>query len=105
MGVKPKLTIRHTRSLVIEDALEDCRNSTAPRPIFFYCSRNNAEPLRSNLTAILGSIVRQLANPTPSSPLLFPVVKVFEAEEEQGSVSSSIDFEESQALVLQLIKI
>ena len=85
--------------------MEDYKNSIAPRPIFFYCSRNNAEPLRSDPTAILGSIARQLANLSPSSPLLPPVVEAFEAEKEQGSVSSSIDFEDSQALVLELINI
>jgi len=105
VGVRDKLIIRRTRSLVIEDALEDYRNGIAPRPIFFYCSRNHAEPLRSDPTAILGSIARQLANLSPSSPLLPPVVKAFEAEEEQGGVSGSIDFEDSQALVLQLINI
>ena len=54
MGVEAKLTIKCAGSLVIEDALEYYRKIIAPRPIFFYCSQNDAEPLRSDPAAILG---------------------------------------------------
>lgn len=38
-------------------------------------------------------------------PLLSPVSKAFEEEQEQGGTSGSIDFDDSQTLVLQLINI
>lgn len=88
---------------MVQDALEASQRGDAPRPAFFYCSRDNAEPLRSDPGAIIGSIARQLANLSPSSPLLPPAVRLYKEEEDQGGASGSLDLENAQELIMQLI--
>lgn len=74
-----------------------------PRPAYFYCSRNPAEPLRSESGAIIGSIARQLAGLSPTSPLLPPVVEKYAEEEDRGGTSSSLDVADSCDLISQLL--
>ena len=90
-------------SLVIEDGLESCKQGTSLPPAFFYCSRNTAEPARSDAGSILASIARQLANLTPSTALLPPVVEKFNEEEEQGSASGALDIDDAKDLIVALV--
>ncbi|KAF2802118.1 uncharacterized protein BDZ99DRAFT_402102, partial [Mytilinidion resinicola] len=45
---------------------------------YFYCVRNLAEPERAECDSILLSLVRQLACPAPSGPILAPVISRYE---------------------------
>ncbi|MCJ1248784.1 hypothetical protein MMC30_006003 [Trapelia coarctata] len=89
-------------SIVIEDAMNDCRSGNSPPPAFFYCSRNPAEPRRSNQEAVLASIVRQLSSLGPRFPLLDPVVAKYQEKEDQAFASGPLDIDESCALIIQL---
>lgn len=97
-----RLTSKY-RSLVIEDTLKCAAQDQIPRPAYFYCSRNSAEPLRSDSNAILGSIARQLASLNPTSPLLPPVVEKYAEEEGQGATSTSLDVQDSSELISGLL--
>ncbi|CAG8960929.1 hypothetical protein HYFRA_00002467 [Hymenoscyphus fraxineus] len=95
---KSKLT-----SLVIEEAMKTASKGLMPRPIYFYCSRNPAEPLRSDSNAILGSITRQLSSLNATSDLFPPAVEKYKEEEAQGGTSSSLDVTDSCDLISQLL--
>ncbi|KAH6889612.1 hypothetical protein B0T10DRAFT_486475 [Thelonectria olida] len=96
---KSKLT-----SMVIEDALATYQQKQGPNPVFFYCSRNTAEPERSDASAILASIVRQLSTPHPKGPLLPAMVKEYDEREVATFSSAKIPFDKSKKLVLQLLE-
>ncbi|KAF2682392.1 hypothetical protein K458DRAFT_390882 [Lentithecium fluviatile CBS 122367] len=90
-------------SMVIEDALARYKAGDSPQPVFFYCSRNPAEPARSDPQAILASLARQLSCLEPGKPLIRPAVNLFKEKEEEGFASGSLQMDESLNLVLQLI--
>ena len=90
-------------SIVTEDAFESFRANDSPQPIFFYCSRNSAEPTRSDPAAILASLARQLSCLEPGNPLLRPTVDLYKRKEEEGFASGSLQVDESRTLILQLI--
>lgn len=87
---------------MIEDAKIAFQNSHSPAPVFFYCSRNTAEPTRSNPDAIVASIVRQLSSPNPGHALLPPIVSTYKKREMDGFASGPLRLDESCALVIQL---
>lgn len=97
-------TNSYNRSIVIEDAQKAFYDGQSPPPAFFYCSRNTAEPMRSNPDSIVASIARQLSNLEPEHPLLPPVVAAYTKREKEGFASGSLDIEESRALILQLVE-
>ena len=90
-------------SVVIEDAIARYKAGDSPHPVFFYCSRNPAEPTRSQPQAILASLARQLSCLEPGKPLLAPSVNLFKEKEAEGFASGSLQMDESLNLVLQLI--
>jgi hypothetical protein len=92
------------RSIVIEDAMQAFRSGHSPPPAFFYCSRNTAEPMRSNPDAIIASIVRQLSSLQPGLPLLPPVVEMYRRRESEAFASGPLRIDESRALLIQLIE-
>ena len=90
-------------SIVIEDALQSFRSGTSPQPVYFYCSRNSAEPRRSDPEAILASIARQLSSPRPGSALLQPAKDLYAMKEAEVFASGALRIEESRDLILSLI--
>jgi hypothetical protein len=90
------------RSIVIEDAMRAFRAGQNHPPVFFYCSRNTAEPGRSNPETIIASIVRQLSSLQPGC-LLDPIVATYLKKEAEGFASGTLRINESCALILQLI--
>ena len=90
------------RSVVIEDAIRASRAGQSHPPVFFYCSRNNAEPGRSNPETIIASIVRQLSSLQPGF-LLDPIVTTYLTKEAEGFASGTLRTNESCALIMQLI--
>lgn len=91
-------------SIVIEDALNGFRAGRNPQPIFFYSSRNRAEPGRSEPKAILASLARQLSSLEPGKPLLNPTLELYKKKEAEAFASGSLRIEDSCALIIQLIE-
>ncbi|KAI1822615.1 hypothetical protein F4861DRAFT_550622 [Xylaria intraflava] len=96
---KSKLT-----SLVIEDAQSSFQSRQAPPPAYFYCSRNPAEPGRSDAEKIIASIVRQLSSLGPGEPLLQPTVNTYDSQESYGFAADSLQLQESCDLLMELLQ-
>lgn len=92
------------RSIVVEDALNSLHAGRNPQPVYFYCSRNTAEPGRSNPKAILASLARQLSCLEPGKPLLKPTIDLYKQKEAEGFASGGLQIEESCALIIQLVE-
>lgn len=90
-------------SIVIEDAMRRFEAGQSPPPVYFYCSRDPAEPQRSDPAAILSSIVRQLSCAELGLPLLPPVIEKYE-KKGQGFSSQGLQIEESRELITKLIE-
>ena len=90
-------------SIVIEDAMRRSKAGRGPPPVYFYCSRNPAEPQRSEAAAIFSSIVRQLSCAEPGHPLLPPVVEIYE-KKGQGFSSHGLRIEDSCNVIKELIE-
>ena len=76
-----------------------------PHPVYFYCSRNPAEPARSNPQAILASLARQLSSTQPGKPLLQPSIDLYDDEEAEGFVSGPPQLDQCLKLIMQLIEL
>lgn len=98
------LFLRISSSIVIEEALMSFKAGNSPQPVYFYCSRNSAEPARSDPQAILASLARQLSCLEPGKPLLQPTIAIYKRKEEEGFASGSLQMNESLNLILQLIE-
>lgn len=92
-------------SIVVEDAFKSFQAGISPQPVFFYCSRNPAEPTRSDPTAILASFARQLSSLGPGKPLLRPSVNLYNKEEAEGFSSGQLQVDESCRLIMQLVEL
>jgi hypothetical protein len=92
-------------SIVVEDALKSFKAGSSPQPVFFYCSRNSAEPARSDPKAILASLARQLSSLEPGKPLLPPSINLYRKEEAEGFASGQLQVEEIRRLIMQLIEL
>lgn len=98
---------KRSRSAVIEDALGAYRDNQGPQsppPAYFYCSRNLAEPGRSDPKEILASIARQVSCLEPGLPLLQPTVAEYRKRERQAFANKSLRLSESRDLIVQLAK-
>jgi hypothetical protein len=91
-------------STIVEDALNGFYAGHNPRPVFFYSSRNKAEPGRSDPKAILASIARQLSSLEPGKPLLKPTLELYKKKEAEGFGLGSLQIEESCSLIIRLIE-
>jgi len=92
------------RSIVIEDAMRAFHAGQSPPPVFFYCSRNIAEPGRSSPEAIIASIARQLSSLRPGFPLLDSAITTYLKKEAEGFASGPLRINESCALIIQLVE-
>jgi hypothetical protein len=72
--------------------------------VYFYCSRNAAEPGRSDPSKVAASIARQLATPQAGGALLEAAVSVFEKLEAEAFASGPLRLAESKDLILQLLE-
>ena len=89
-------------SIIIDDVTTRQRDAGNSAAAFFYCSRTPTEPERSNPEVILASIVRQLAWVKNDSPLLPPVVRMFETRKAFGYNFSRLTIDESSELIVEL---
>lgn len=99
------MTTDTVSSIVIEDALKEFEAGNSPQPVFFYCSRNSAEPARSDPKTILASLARQLSSLEPGKPLLQPSINLYMKEEAEGFASGQLQVDESCQLIMQLIEL
>lgn len=90
------------RSIVIENALRAFREKEAPAPVYFYCTRNSAEPGRSDPAHIIASLARQLARPHDAE-VLAPARRLYEEYEDEGFAEQQLTQGESEKLLLQLL--
>ena len=89
-------------AIVIEDAMMRSAAGQNPPPVYFYCSRNAAEPARSSPDAILASIVRQLSDINSGAPLRRSIVEKYERKG-RGFESKGLRLEESRDFILEMI--
>jgi hypothetical protein len=85
----------------MEDAF---RRNQSPAPVYFYCSRNPAEPGRSDPSKILASIARQLSTLQAGGPLLDAVIETYNIREANAFASGPLDLDESKDLILKLLE-
>ncbi|CAG9938653.1 unnamed protein product [Clonostachys rosea f. rosea IK726] len=90
-------------SIAIEDAMSAFQAKQSPQPAYFYCSRNSAEPGRSDPSRILASIARQLATPEVGGAILEPALEVYNERESQASADGPLRLEESKELIIKLL--
>ena len=90
------------RSIFVEERLHDASKESNPCPIYFYCTRNPAEPERGTPDAILRSLVRQLACSTSDEIIVEPVKDLYKSREKDGFAAGPLNFEESTALIIEL---
>ena len=89
-------------SIVIGDTIKRFEAGQCPPPVYFYCSRNAAEPQRSDPSAILSSIVRQLSCAKPGGlPLLPPIIEMYE-KKGQGFDSQGLHIDKARELITAL---
>ncbi|RSL79052.1 hypothetical protein CEP52_017570 [Fusarium oligoseptatum] len=91
-------------SMVVEDAEEAFQMNQTPAPVYFYCSRNPAEPGRSDPSMIAASIARQLSTPKAGGPLLEAAVEVYKRREADAFASGPLHLDESKSLILKLLE-
>lgn len=89
---------------MIDDAERAFNDGYNPAPVFFYCSRNTAEPKRSSPDAIIASIARQLSVLGPQYDLLPPTVTAYKKREMEAFASGPLSIDESRALIIQLVE-
>ena len=89
-------------AIVIEELLHQYEIGRSSQPIYFYCSRNTQENLRSNPEAILANLARQLSSLEPGSPILPPSMHLYTRRESEGFSSGGPAIEESVHLISQL---
>lgn len=89
-------------STFIEQQLTEFRERKNPNPIYFYCTRNPAEPERSKPDAILRSLVRQLSVRSSHEAILEPVRKMYKEREDSAFAAGPWTLEESTALIIEL---
>lgn len=95
-------SINEASSTFIQQQLNEFRDHKNPKPVYFYCARNSAEPERSKPDSILRNLVRQLAVRDTSEAILEPVRRVYKAREHSAFSAGTLTLEESTALIIDL---
>lgn len=74
----------------------------SPPPVYFYCSRNPAEPGRSQAKEVAASIARQLSYVDEKS-LLEPAIQKYKERQRTGFSKGPLDLDETRALIIELL--
>jgi hypothetical protein len=88
---------------VIDEVLRSCENGHGPPLAFFYCSRDTAEPERSDPERVLASIVKQLTCSEPGALLLEPARRLQRKKKEEFESSDALTLEEILSLLTDLL--
>jgi hypothetical protein len=94
-----------TRSAVVDYELQDIEEHPGAAPVaYFYCSRNTAEPERSDPAEVLRSIARQLCGDNVSKPVPEQLRRVhqFLGAPEPGTAKLPLDL--TIKLILDLLR-
>ncbi|KAI3600420.1 hypothetical protein WG66_001747 [Moniliophthora roreri] len=87
-------------SIVVEDLQQSFQDDVHSRLAFFYCSRDTAEPERSQPNHVIASLARQLSSTPVSSSLLEPAIL---AHQEHSQRNKQIPDREGESLLRQLV--
>jgi hypothetical protein len=91
--------------VVIEDSMNGSDGSYSCPLAYFYCSRNVAEPDRSDATQILRCIARQLSSSSPDRPLSPATVELYRKSVGLGTaMRMKLTLEEYRNLIIELIE-
>ncbi|KAI9675706.1 MAG: hypothetical protein M1817_001073 [Caeruleum heppii] len=90
-------------SILIEHLIRDYNQRRNPPPIYFYCTRNNAEKERSDASAIFASFVRQLCRTEDARSIATPVLEKYRERKEQAFTAVGPILDESVALLKAMI--
>ena len=82
--------------------MKQFREHRNPNPIYFYCTRNPAEPERAKPDAILRNLARQLSCLLPGEAVLEPTRELYEARRKDAFAAGPLTVEESTALIIKL---
>jgi uncharacterized protein YqfB (UPF0267 family) len=92
-----------SRSLVIDDFLNDGETDAALAPIvYFYCARDAAESERADPSALFRTIVRQLSCPRPGLPVHKSVMKKYDNLTDQGAQTKQLNLDECAKLIIEV---
>ncbi|KAH0536664.1 hypothetical protein FGG08_006490 [Glutinoglossum americanum] len=92
--------LRKKLSIVVNELLANSRDGYCLA--YFYCSRNAAEPERSNPEDIIRSIVRQISSPPPGESVLGPVTEKYEERKRKSFANGPLSLEESVEVIIEL---
>ena len=105
LGLPDSLVINiTTSSCVIEYFLEKPWLDGDDVLAYFYCSRTSSDTRLQDPSAILLSVLRQLAAPLPGLPLKSPIISTFEKETTRGSQEANLSINEIITLLTELIQ-
>ena len=90
------------RSILVENLLQDAENGLCPKPAYFYCARNAAEPERADPERILRCIANQLSCLGADQPLPSPTRRLYQRRAEFGDLSSLLSLEDCTELIIAL---
>jgi ankyrin repeat protein len=87
---------------LIEKYLGEFEHGRNPNPVYFYCTRNDAEPERGSPEGVLRSLVRQLSCLQPGGTVLDPVRTVYKARKQDGFAAGALNEKECTDLIIEL---
>jgi hypothetical protein len=89
-------------SILIQQMISDFNRGINPQPVYFYCKRNAAEKERSDPSAVLWSVVRQLSTLEAGGPILEPVIRKYLEKKREGFLSGPLSLDDSISLIVEL---
>ena len=90
------------RAILIEKYLGEFRDRKNPNPVYFYCTRNPAEPERGSPEGVLRSLVKQLSCLQSGGTVLDPVRTVYEARKQDDFAAGALNEKECTDLIIKL---
>jgi hypothetical protein len=93
------------RSVVIEDDMNGSSQGHNCCLAYFYCSRNTAEPHRSNAQQILACITRQLSSLSPDYLLAPAMLGLYKKMDASGGSMRTPDVEKCCDLIVELAEL
>ncbi|KAJ9196266.1 hypothetical protein DTO164E3_6322 [Paecilomyces variotii] len=89
-------------SILIDEMHHSAEKHLSPPPVYFYCSRNPAEPGSSQAKEVAASIARQLSYVDEKS-LLEPAIQKYKERQRTGFSKGPLDLDETRALIIELL--
>lgn len=90
------------RSILLDQLSEQSENGRNPDPVYFYCTRNPAEPERARSAPVLRSLVRQTACLRSGTCLLETIRRAYLERKADGFAAGPLTLEECTILLREL---